>query len=219
MPDLIIFDCDGVLIDSEILASQISARELTRLGYPITPEEITERFLGMSAQKIHQLMRDQYGYNLPDNHQEHTEALLLQEFRTTLQPVDGILDALSHLNIPMCVASSSIPDKIRLGLTVTGLLRYFDPNLFSASMVARGKPAPDLFLFAARYMRIQPQRCLVIEDSVLGVQAAVAAGMRVFGFTGGKHCKPGHETSLTTNGADLVFSDMRKLPALIKQVP
>lgn len=215
MVDLVIFDCDGVLIESEVIAARVESEALAQLGYSITPKEMVQRFAGMSTQKIYTLMREDYGYALPDNHADIVRARILEEFHTTLQPVEGVAEILHVLDVPVCVASSSVPDKLRLGLTVTGLVKYFDPHLFSASMVSRGKPAPDLFLFAAQKMGVDLECCLVIEDSVPGIQAAKAAGIKVFGFCGGEHCADGHGDKLRDNGADYVFSDMRELPALI----
>ncbi|BCA54521.1 putative beta-phosphoglucomutase [Nitrospira sp. KM1] len=216
MSELILFDCDGVLIDSEIIANRIEAEELARLGYAITMEEIINRFTGISEQEASKLMRKEYGFLLPENHAARVTELILKEFHASLQPIDGIRETLSALSLPRCVASSSNIDKIRLGLTTTGLIEYFDPRyLFSASMVECGKPAPDLFLLAAGKMGYAPEQCVVIEDSVPGVQAAKAAGMRVFGFSGGTHCNTNHQERLKDHGADLVFADMRRLNNLL----
>jgi HAD superfamily hydrolase (TIGR01509 family) len=136
-------------------------------------------------------------------------------FESEPMTIDGIDEVLAAHRGKRCVASSSMPERVRRCLTLVGLLNYFDPHFFSASMVARGKPAPDLFLFAAREMGEKPEDCLVIEDSVHGVTAAIAAGMRVYGFTGASHCRPGHAERLLAAGASATFQHMRELPGLL----
>ncbi|MDD3182295.1 MAG: HAD family phosphatase [Alphaproteobacteria bacterium] len=217
MIELVIFDCDGVLIDSEIIARRVESEELNKLGYQVTPEEITLRFNGLSTKTAYSLMRSKYQYDLPENYATLVKERILQEFQTSLRPVDGVKETLPMLSsrFKICVASSSTPDKLRLGLTTTGLLRYFEPHLFSASMVANGKPAPDLFLLAANSLGISPNNCVVVEDSTSGIRAAKAAGMRAFGFCGGGHCSPAHGNELMASGADLSFSVMTELPHLL----
>jgi HAD superfamily hydrolase (TIGR01509 family) len=218
MTDLVIFDCDGVLIDSEVIANRVKAEELRQLGYAITTEEMIDRFAGISGKETDEAIQHECGFDLPENHRRRVQERILREFHDNLQPIDGIEEALSALKIPVCVASSSSLERIKLTLTTTKLINYFEPHIFSAHMVDRGKPAPDLFLFAAAKMGVASDKCLVIEDSVPGVQAAKAAGMRVFGFYGGTHCSAPHQERLKANGADLVFSDMRELPALLHLV-
>jgi HAD superfamily hydrolase (TIGR01509 family) len=142
----------------------------------------------------------------------------LQRYASDLGPIPYIDEAITAIELPKCVASSGTPEKIHHGLTCAGLYDLLAPNIFSATQVARGKPAPDLFLLAASEMKAPPERCLVIEDSVAGVTGAIAAGMTVFGFCGGSHCRPGHADTLGAAGANLTFSDMRQLPALIAQI-
>ena len=136
-------------------------------------------------------------------------------FETDLLPMEGIEAALQALPFRRCVASSSAPARLHQSLSLTGLLRYFEPHIFSATQVARGKPAPDLFLFAAAAMAAAPEHCVVIEDSVAGVHASVAARIPVIGFSGGGHCRPGHAERLRDAGASAVCDDMRSLPALV----
>jgi len=198
MIELIIFDCDGVLIDSEIIAKRIEAEELARLGCTITSEEIMDRFMGMPRKDAVELMQKEYGVLLSPNHAVCISELILKEFHSNLQPIDGIAETLSALTLPRWVASSGGIEKIRLGLTATGLIQFFDPrSLFSASMVERGKPAPDLFLFAARKLGHLPEQCVVIEDSVPGVQAAKEQrGCRSLVSLAGRIVPPGMESVL-----------------------
>lgn len=213
--DLVIFDCDGVLIDSEPLVNRAHADTLARCGYAITAEVLLERFCGVSDAEMLAVIERERGHPLPQDYCSRVAALIEREYRRALRPIPGIGEALRELALPVCVASSSAPAQIRLGLGIAGLLEFFDPHLFSAAMVARGKPAPDLFLHAAERMGAAPRRCLVIEDSPAGVQAARAAGMTVIGFCGGSHCRPGHGRRLLADGAARVIEDMRNLPATI----
>lgn len=215
--DLVIFDCDGVLVDSEAISCRVHAELLTRHGYPITAEQVFERFLGRSAREAHDEVEAERGCPLPDDFDAQVKAALLREFTATLQAVPHIGTTLDAITPAVCVASSGTPEKIHASLTRTGLLAHFAPHIFSATQVRNGKPAPDLFLFAAAQMAVAPARCLVIEDSIPGVTAARAAGMTVFGFHGGSHCRPGHAATLDAAGAAASFDDMRQLPEMIGQ--
>lgn len=215
--DLIIFDCDGVLVDSEVISCRVHAEVLTRHGYPITADEVLARFLGRSALAASREVEAELGRPLPDDFDAQLKAALFEEFAVSLQAVPHVAEALAAIATPICVASSGTPDKIRTSLTRTGLLPQLAPHIFSATQVAHGKPAPDLFLFAADQMSAQPSRCLVIEDSVPGVTAARAAGMTAFGFSGGSHCRTGHAETLIAAGARASFDDMRQLPEMIRQ--
>lgn len=215
--DLVIFDCDGVLIDSEMIVNRAHAAALTGLGWPITVQEMIRRFTGLPDRDMYRLIEAEWGRSLPADYDDAVGAAVGQAYASELVAIDGIHEVLTAIEAPVCVASSSTPDKLRLGLAVTGLYERFAPNIFSASQVARGKPAPDLFLFAAARMGADPARCLVVEDSLAGVEAACAAGMRVIGFTGGSHCGPELGGRLVDRGAMLAFSDMRRLPALLGQ--
>lgn len=212
---LMIFDCDGVLVDSEPLANRVLAEFLTELGLPHTQHECSARYVGKSIPSIKALIEAESGLRLPDDFHAELWRRDRIAFADNLQPIDGVAHALAVLDGPRCVASSSMPERILNSLTVTGLLDYFEPHLFSASQVANGKPAPDLFLFAAERMGAQPEDCLVIEDSRAGVEAGKAAGMRVLGFGGGGHCGAGHLDMLTAAGADEVFDDMARLKDLV----
>ena len=214
-PDLILFDCDGVLIDSELLANRSDVDLLAELGIAFDLEEYMQRFVGKSAKDTVAGIEAATGRSLPEGFLERKAARVLEVFRDRLRPIPGIHEALAHLPMRRCVASSSLPERLEFTLGLTGLWAAFAPHVFSATMVPRGKPAPDLFLFAAERMGADPADCLVVEDSPFGVQAAVAAGMRAFGFVGGSHRRPGSADRLLDAGAALVFADMAQLPDLI----
>ena len=215
--DLVIFDCDGVLVDSEALACVVHADVLTQFGYTISAEQVHDRFLGRSAREARLEVESELGRVFPDSYTAQLRATIDQVFGEQLQPVPHIFETLDRLSQRICVASSGTPTRIRSSLGTTGLLDRFDPHLFSAMQVERGTPAPDRFLFAAAQMDTAPARCVVIEDSVPGVTAAHAAGMTVIGFTGGSHCRPGDADRLRAAGANIVIGDMRALPDLIVQ--
>jgi len=215
VPGLIVFDCDGVLVDSELLAAGVLARELSAIGFPMTAEGCIERFSGVAMPEVLRRIEDDRGRPLPTDFAETVRARDADAFRAELQPLPGARGMLAALTLPRCVASSGRLAKMRLTLAITGLLEFFEPHLFSAEMVARGKPAPDLFLHAAAEMHSPPADCLVIEDSLAGVRAGVAAGMRVFGFVGGSHCPPDHGRRLRDAGAERVFDRLAALPELL----
>ena len=216
--DLVIFDCDGVLVDSEAISCRVHAETLTRHGYPITFEQVLQRFLGVSDHEAGLIIEAEMGRRLPDDFEAQRKQAVLQRYAAELRAIPHIGEAIAAIDLPKCVASSGTPEKIRHGLGCAGLYDLLAPHIFSASQVQRGKPAPDLFLFAAGQMRATPARCVVIEDSLAGVAAAVAAGMPVLGFYGGSHCQPGHGDQLRAAGADAVFDDMRLLPGLIGRI-
>jgi HAD superfamily hydrolase (TIGR01509 family) len=211
--DLVIFDCDGVLVDSEPIINRAHAEILTACGYAIGEEELVARFCGMSDAEMLGTIEREWRCALPHGYAARVGALIEHAYRHSLVGIPGITEALDSLRLPICVASSSSLEQIRGKLDLTGLLTRFGENLFSAAMVARGKPAPDLFLYAAERVGAEPRRCLVIEDSPAGVDAAVAAGMTAIGFCGGGHCGPQHGARLRAHGAALVIDDMRELAA------
>jgi len=214
-PSLVIFDCDGVLIDSEALAQRVEAACLAEHGFAIPIEEIAQRYLGISAAAMFADLEQRFGRPLPDGFAELLSRRIATLFEAELAVMPGVAALIDRIEAAVCVASSSRPERLRHTLSLVGLHHRFAPNIFSATQVARGKPAPDLFLFAAERMGVAPSACVVIEDSVPGVQAGVAAGMRVMGFTGGGHCAPGHGSRLLEAGATTVFDRMDKLaPAL-----
>jgi FGGY-family pentulose kinase/HAD superfamily hydrolase (TIGR01509 family) len=218
LPELIIFDCDGVLVDSEPISIAVLSEVIAGAGVELDEPRAYELFLGRSMATISKTLAAEFGLAMTDEHLDEMRHRLYGRFRAELQPVAGVARMLARLDptIGRCVASSSLPERIRLSLTVTGLIDAFDPHIFSASMVRKGKPAPDLFLHAASEMGVEPARCLVIEDSPAGVEAACKAGMRVFGFAGGSHAGgAAFRETLLGLGAELVFDDMAELPGLL----
>jgi len=216
--ELVIFDCDGVLVDSEVISCRAHAETLTRHGYPITSEQVLTRFLGVSDREARQAIETELGHKLPDDFEQQVKTATLRSYADDLRLIPNIDTAIAGIDLPKCVASSGTPEKIRHGLTCAGLFDRLAPHLFSATQVRRGKPAPDLFLFAADKMQASPGRCLVVEDSVPGITGARAAGMTVLGFHGGSHCRPGYDATLRAAGAHRTFDDMRQLPALLAQI-
>ena len=213
--DLVIFDCDGVLVDSEPLSIRADLECLAEAGIAISYDEILERYTGISLAGMVADIVTRYGCALPDFANRH-RARLEQIFKAELRAIPGVDAMLDSLSCRCCVASSGTPERIRLALSLVGIYEHFHPHIFSTVEVARGKPAPDLFLHAARRMGIAPEHCVVIEDSLPGVVAAVAAGMPVIGFSGGGHCRPGYDSRLLAAGAALVIDDMARLmPALL----
>ncbi|ANY77834.1 hydrolase [Microvirga ossetica] len=214
---LLIFDCDGVLVDSEVLSCRIDAEFLTEIGIPYTTDEIAQQFLGVSLKTMIARIEAERNCKLPDDFSERLNSILFARFETDLKPIEGVREAILSLPYPRCVASSSVPERIALSLRITGLSDLFD-DIFSSTQVPRGKPAPDLFLHAASSMKARPEDCVVIEDSVAGVQAALAAGMRVIGFTGGGHCGPDHTEKLRQAGAPVVIERMADLKSTVQDM-
>ena len=214
-PDLIIFDCDGVLIDSEVISCRADSACLAEIGIVLSADEIMQRYLGISADAMCADIEQRLGRALPLDFAEMLRLRVAAAFEAELAPIPGVEQVLASLPHRRCVASSSAPERLRHSLSLTGLLRCFEPHLFNATQVARGKPAPDLFLFAAADMQSAPDSCVVIEDSPAGVQAAVAAGMRAVGFTGGSHCRAGHADHLLAAGAYTVIQHMGCLPTVL----
>ena len=213
--DLVIFDCDGVLVDSEVISCRAHAETLTLHGYPITADQVLDRFLGVSDREARMMIEAELGRALPDDFEALMKQAALRRYANELRVIPHVTETIAAIGPRKCVASSGTPEKIRHGLTCAGLYDLLAPHIFSATQVERGKPAPDLFLFAAGQMQASPARSLVIEDSIAGVSGARAAGMTVLGFHGGSHCRPGHAEKLRIAGAAMTFDDMRQLPDLI----
>lgn len=213
---LLIFDCDGVLVDSEVIANRVLAAQLSAIGYPITAKECMARFVGKWMTDVLNIVRDE-GIDVPEDFITTLKARDKEAFKKDLKPMPGVLEVIRELRHDRCVASSGSVEKMETTLGISGLLPFFQPHLYSASMVKRGKPEPDLFCYAAQQMGRAPDACLVIEDSTAGVTAAQRAGMRVWGFGGGGHAKasPDHAADLRRAGAEDVFDDMTRLPALL----
>jgi HAD superfamily hydrolase (TIGR01509 family) len=216
--DLVIFDCDGVLVDSEVISCRAHAETLTRHGYPIASDQVLQRFLGVSDRDARMIVEAELGRSLPADFEAQMKQAALQRYADELGAIPHIGEAIAAIDLPKCVASSGTPEKIHHGLTCAGLYDLLSPHIFSATQVKRGKPAPDLFLFAAEQMKAAPERCIVIEDSVPGITGARAAGMIVLGFHGGSHCISGHADVLRAAGATATFDDMRQLPGLIDRI-
>lgn len=215
---LVIFDSDGVLVDSEPIASRILAESLTEIGYATSAQDAIDRYTGISLASLLAKIETEWSRPLPADFAATLGQRDLAAFRAELAPIEGAAETLEELDrrgILKCVASSGTPAKLEVTLGVSGLARHFEPYIFSAQMVARGKPAPDLFLLAATRMGVRPQNCVVVEDSVAGVTAACSAGMRAFGFTGGGHASPALPAMLLEAGAELVFAKMTDLPGLL----
>jgi HAD superfamily hydrolase (TIGR01509 family) len=210
--DLVIFDCDGVLIDSELLSIEADVECLAEYGITLSTDEILERYTGTSDMVTD--LEARFGRALPGFNERHRE-LVRPLFEAGLRAIPGVTAIIDALRCKFCVASSSSPEGLRHTLSLVGLHDRLHPNIFSASMVARGKPAPDLFLYAAERMGVLPQHCVVIEDSIPGVTAALAAGMPAIGFIGGSHCPPGHAARLAEAGAAMVVDRMAQLTDIL----
>jgi HAD superfamily hydrolase (TIGR01509 family) len=208
--ELIVFDCDGVLVDSERIAVRVDQVVLARLGWQLSEAEIIERFMGRSEAYMTSEIEAAIGRPLAHGWDAEFGPLYREALEAELQPVDGIVEALDAISTPSCVASSSTHERLRFTLGLTGLLERFEGRIFSATDVAHGKPAPDLFLHAATTVGADPSRCAVVEDSVYGVQAARAAGMHTFAYAGGLT-----PAARLAGPATTVFEDMRELPALL----
>jgi HAD superfamily hydrolase (TIGR01509 family) len=210
--DLVIFDNDGVLVDSEPISNRLLAAYLTELGHPTSYEESIRDYMGSAMHRIHELVLERTGQRLPADFDDVFHTRVFTAFEQELVAVAGaseVLEKLAADGVPYCVASSGSHERIRVGHRTTGLDRWFDEGrIFSSQDVGRGKPAPDLFLYAAERMGVSPERCVVVEDSPLGVQAAVAAGMDVYGFTA---MTPPEKLV----GANQLFPDMAELADLL----
>ena len=207
--DLVIFDCDGVLVDSEPISNRILAERLTAIGLPTTTEQAMQDYMGRSWKTDQQIIEGRLGGPLPEGWVDAYHAAVIAAFETELEPVAGIAAALDGIATPSCVASSSAHPRIRAALTATGLLGRFEGRIFSATDVEHGKPAPDLFLHAARACGAAPGRCVVIEDAPPGAEAGRRAGMDVLGYAGLTAPE-----LLEAEGAR-VFAAMAELPALV----
>ncbi len=212
--EAVIFDCDGVLVDSEPIANRVFAEALTDIGLPTRYEQAVEDFMGLSMTACLQKVADRLGTTVPEKFLAGLTERTYRAFQNELHPVAGIVDALEKITMPMCVASSGEVSKMQFTLGLTGLLPRFDGRLFSATEVPRGKPHPDIFLHAAKGIGISPERCVVVEDSVPGVRGGVSAGMTVLGFAGGLT----QIEELASAGAT-VFYDMAELPGLVQPGP
>jgi HAD superfamily hydrolase (TIGR01509 family) len=205
---LVIFDCDGVLIDSEIISATVLVEELARHNVAIEMRHVLENFIGHPYAVVAGKIAAIAGAPLPDSFEREYRARLAQRFDAELHPMPGILAVLDTLAVPFCAATSSHPERAQRSLRAAGLTERFGERVFTTAMVARPKPAPDLFLHAAKTMKVDPGRCLVIEDSDLGIAAAQAAGMMAWQFTGGSHYQACHRVPTPNLAPDRSFNDM-----------
>jgi HAD superfamily hydrolase (TIGR01509 family) len=216
--DLVIFDCDGVLVDSEIIAARIEADMITKAGYPVTAAEISETYAGLTFRDI--LIRVEKEARMPFQASMIgvAEGLVDKELKRSVQAIDGAREAVMTVAAKKCICSNSSGERLDMMLTKVGLKPLFGGNVFSAleTPTANPKPAPDVFLFAAEKMKADPKRTFVIEDSVHGIHGAKAAGMRVIGFTGGSHSYPGHADLLTEAGAETVIRRWPELKGVLE---
>lgn len=216
---LIIFDCDGVLVDSEAILIDLEMAFLRQHGLDFSLENYVDRFMGIPASdwitQTKALVKEAKGESIPDDFFKPLDDLIRKKLKEELQPISGVFDAISSLQNPKCVASSSSMGSLESKLTSTGLYHLFNPHIFSAQLVKQGKPAPDLFLHAASELDVLPDNCVVVEDSANGVIAGKRAGMQVIGFTGGSHCPPDHANSLLSKGADSIATSFSDLIALL----
>ena len=216
---LVIFDCDGVLVDSEPISLDLLLEMIRAGGGEVSRETAYREFLGRSMASVAAELQEKHGVRITDALLAKMRAGLQSRFRRELKPIPGIAEALERLDLPCCVASSSQPERIELSLSVCGIRDRFGSNVFSASMVERGKPAPDLFLLAAKTMGFAPETCLVVEDSPAGIAAARAAGMKVIGFAGGSHAVPaGLAARIEALEPDYILDEMAGLQDALKAV-
>jgi HAD superfamily hydrolase (TIGR01509 family) len=216
-PDLVIFDCDGVLVDSEIIAARVDAELLTNAGFPIDPEEVAERYAGLTFRDILLAVEKEADVPLKASLIDDEKRLLDRRLAAEVRAIEGARDAVARTPYPRCICSNSSGDRLEMMLTKTGILPLFSGNVFSARDVpgVQPKPAPDIFVHAAKTMRADPANTFVIEDSVHGIHGARAAGMRVIGFTGASHSWPGHADRLTEAGAETVIRRMADLQPVL----
>ena len=210
--DLVIMDCDGVLVDSEPIANRILCELLAECGLHMSIDDTIRTFMGRSMPACIAIAEERLGHTLPPDFAERHREKCREAFAAELRPVPGVVEALDAIALPVCVASSSGHARLRDTLSAVGLLSRFEGRIFSADDVANGKPAPDVFLYAAERMRARPGRCVVVEDTVIGVQAGVAAGMTVFGYAA---LTPA--SALQRAGA-IPFTRMSELPMLLERI-
>ena len=211
---LIIFDCDGVLIDSEIIYCSVDSAALARLGHTVEPVEIARRFTGIQSQEMWPILASELGFTIPANLLEETRAEYARRCEQELLPIAGVRKAvqlLTGLGHSVCVASSTAPSPLEANLRRVGLWELFDPHVYSVAQVKRGKPAPDVFLYAASQSGFDPSDCIIVEDSVAGVTGARRAGMNAIGFTGARHADKDLSARLRAAGAKHVFDSLPNL--------
>lgn len=207
----VIFDCDGVLVDSETLGNRVLAEMITEAGFPISPEQALRKFKGGKLADCIAGVEDQLGKKLPEDFPRQVRAKMAEVFQSELQAIQGVREALESIPVSKCVASNGPEEKMALTLKITDLLHFFEGRFYSAYTLGVWKPEPDLYLYAASQLGVHPEECVVVEDSHLGVQAAIAAGMPVLGFADPSHSSP---EELEAVGAK-TFRSMHELPTLL----
>lgn len=215
---LLIFDCDGVLVDSEVFANEALAELMSMLGHPMTTQQALQIFSGLQLRDVLKSAEALLSFPVPADLGAAAGQRLFERFRRELQPVKGVREALDLLPYPRCVASSSSRERVDLSIEVTGLKGLFGDNVFSSDQVKHGKPAPDLYLLAARSFGALSANCIVIEDSTLGIQAAVTAGMKTIGFAGASHATAELARRLKMAGANIVIAAMSDLPDAVERL-
>jgi HAD superfamily hydrolase (TIGR01509 family) len=213
---LFAFDCDGVLVDSEIIASEVDSKLLSEAGFKISPSEVTQRFAGLTGGAIHDIVEREIGRSLPADFMERQKAELDGRLARELKAVPGVEALLDRIEGPRCICSNSSTERLTIELNKVKLIDRFRPYIFSAVEVGdrQPKPAPNVYSYAAAQFGVDPRQMVVLEDSIFGVTAAKAAGARVVGFVGGRHTWPGHAEMLTDAGAETVIRRFDDLPAI-----
>lgn len=216
--ELVLFDCDGTIMDSELIAAECEVEALSEYGVKMSAKEFSARFAGTSSFVVKDAMEVELGRKLPDDHITKVKALMREKLWREVKPMPGIHELLDQLDQPRCVCSNADMEKLKIELTRGELWDRFRPYVYSAYEIEskKRKPEPDLFLHAAAEFDVAPKNCVVVEDSIAGVKAGVAAGMRVIGFTGGSHTHPGHADELTDAGAETVIRRLTDIPAIIE---
>lgn len=216
-PALIIFDCDGVLIDSEIIATRVEVEFLAENGHTIDPIEHSKRFTGLNFSQSLKIIEQETGRYFPDDICDKVEAEIENRLWRDVKALPGADDILDVLDQPRCICSNSSDQRLKMALTKTGLWDRFRPYVFSALSLPdmKVKPAPDIYLHAAKVFEVEPRQCVVIEDSAHGVSGAVAAGMRVIGYIGGSHTYPGHGEQLMDAGAETIIRHLREISQIV----
>ena len=214
---LAIFDCDGVLVDSEIIAARLEAEMFAEMGFEITAEELAERFAGLTLPRILELVSEETGIRFPEEFAEKVEKETDVRLARDLEAIAGVHAMLDAIDLPRCICSNSSSARLELSLTPLKLWDRFKPYVYAAREVGskKGKPAPDVYLYGCQQFGVAPANAIVLEDSVHGVAAGVAAGCRVVGFTGGGHSYPGHAEALSEAGAETVIARLQDYPAVV----
>lgn len=215
--ELVIFDCDGTVMDTEMMMAEVEVEAVAEFGLKMTAQEFNARFAGTSGENVKKALEEELGRSLPDDYEKKVRDKMNERLWREAKIVPGIVEVLDGFDQPRCICSNAGMEKLKIELSKGELWDRFRPFVYSARDLdgVEHKPAPDVFLHAAKEFEVSPKACIVIEDSVTGVTGAKAAGMRVIGFTGGSHTYPGHSDDLTNAGAETVINRLKDIPALI----